>query len=148
MDFRERMSKLAGQVDELQARARDAAETAALVGMETKDGLSGRLSDARGSLVAAQENLRIASERAQGKTNAKLLQVQMTLEQAREDAQAAAAERGKEAEARAIAAELDYANECQLTAEVLTEEARVAMLEAARLAEAYREKYGEEPEVE
>lgn len=148
MNLRERMGNLNDRIAELQDKAKDAAETAALVSLEKKDGLSERISDARGNLVAAQESFRIGAERAQGAASSKLIEAQMIFNQARDEAKAAATARGKENEAKAIGEKLDYANECQMAAVVMIEDARVALLEAAQMAADYQEKYGEEPVVE
>lgn len=148
MNLKERMGKIGDALGGLQDKAKDVAETAALVSMEKKDDLSDKLSDAKGSLAAAQENFRLSAERAQGSASSKLLEAQMNFNQAREEAKAAAEEKGKENEAKAIGKKLDYASECQKAANIMLEDARVAMLEAAQMAANYRAKYDEEPVVE
>lgn len=145
MDFKERTEQLKGKLGDLQDKVRDAAETIALNGLEKKDSLDNAIGTAKGNLLAAQENYRIAAERAQGKASSKLLEAQMNLDAARDEIKKAKAAHDKQSDADAIRETLEYASECQDFADMLVEESKVAMLEAAKLASAYREEYGEEP---
>ena len=150
MDIRERASRINGKLAELQDKITVAAEDLAATAEDAaaapqayRDALDDKIGEARGNVVAAQENMRIAGERAQGKVSSRLLEVQMNVEaakQQREDRKLAK-EKGKAAEQ--IAGVLDYADYCQQLAVYLVEESHLAALDACALAADYEEAFGE-----
>ncbi|MBQ3392428.1 MAG: hypothetical protein IJG52_03340 [Lachnospiraceae bacterium] len=96
-----------------------------------------------GDISAAEENLRIVKDRADGKLNAARLKVQMHQEQIRDKIEAKKTSFDKAAQEALITDLLDYADDCQKIAYAYAMEAELAIMDACDEIKDYKEKYGE-----
>ncbi|MBR2259669.1 MAG: hypothetical protein IJ899_20500 [Blautia sp.] len=122
-------------VDKIKMTVADLSETVQIAGMVAKDELEKRLADAKSDLVAAQENIRIMSERKEGKWNSMLIKMQMLVEEAKKELEAKKAEAEAKDKATAVEYLKRYAEECNAMAILLVEEANEALLEAKSMEE-------------
>lgn len=144
MTMKERIAQVQNQMKEARAKVKDATETAQIAAMLTKDELDKKVADTKGDLAAAQENVRIASERAQGKVSSGLLQVQMNIKAAKDSLEEKKTEWDKNKCKDHIEELVNYAEACEAMAAELVLEADLTILQAAAEADEYAEKYGEE----
>ncbi len=144
MTMKERIAQAQNKMKEARAKVKDASETAQIAAMLTKDELDKKVADTKGDLAAAQENVRIATERAQSKVSTGLLQVQMNIKAAKDSLDEKKTEWDKTKCKAHIEDLLSYAEACEAMAAELVLEADLTILQAAAEAGEYTEKYGEE----
>lgn len=144
MTIKERIEQAQAKMKEIQAKIKDAGETAQIAAMLTKDEIDKKVAEAKGNLAAAQENVRIATEKNQGKLNTELLKAQMTLQSAKASIEEKKEEADKDKRKKRIEELMDYAEACEAMAAQLTVEADLTMLEAAAELVEYVDKYGED----
>lgn len=101
-----------------------------------------------GDINAAKENARLAKERRESKINAIKLNARMKADVLKEKFAQRNDAKDKVAMESYIIDLLDYAECCQQVAFTTATEADMALLEAAQTAAEYKERFGEEEEVE
>ena len=139
-NWEESLKSLGAKLDELSAKANEAAETAKAAQQEKKEELDAKLRDARGDFVAFQERVREANERGQSKLFSELLKTRMTLEAKVQDA------KDKKRLERFIATEVAHVADCYDAALFLIAEAKLAALEALSAAVEYKDRFGGDAE--
>lgn len=140
-DFKERLKQSQDKMSEVKAKINDAAETAQIAGELTKDKLNERINDIKGDIAASKENANLAAERSKSKFNSELIKAQMTLEAAKTAVTEKKEAHEKATHEKRIIELLDYSDECQRLAILLTAEANLALLEATAESIDYAEKY-------
>ena len=140
-DFKERLAKSQAKMDEVKAKIDDAAETAKIAGMLTKDKIDEQIDSVKGDINAGAESARLAAEKGKSKFNSALLKAQMSIESAKASIAEKKEAHDKAAQENRILDLLDYADECQALALALTVESKLAILEAAAESIDYDEKY-------
>ena len=122
-------------------KAKDSLDTAYLVGLEAKDKAKVALDESKSSMEALKENCRIFSERAKGKASSELLKAQMNMQVAKEEREAKKVAKDREDLKDYIDETVEYAEACVILAQLATEEAKQAKLEAILAQDEYDEKY-------
>ena len=147
MKIKEHIEQAQARIKERKAKIKDAGDYAAIAAMLTKDETEKKIADSKGNLVAAQENVRIASERRQSKFNSEMIKAQMTMDAAKK----AIADKKEAVDKVKRASRIDdlitYAECCEAMAVQMLIEADIAMLTAAAEAADYVDTYGEEAEL-
>ena len=146
MAIKERIEQAQSRIKETQAKVKDAGETAAIAAMLTKDEIDKKIADSKGELVAAQENVRIASERRKSKLSSELIKAQMTIAAAKQAIADKKEAVDKEKRIARIDDLINYAECCEAMAVQILLEADLAMLTATAEAAEYIEKYGDDAE--
>lgn len=152
-NIKEKMKSLEDKMNKFNAIVKDKADTVAIVGMESMDVIDKKLQDAKGNLAASQENYRLLSERGKSKLSSELIRAQMNFAETKKNVETKKSEiqkgiadkkynHSKEEMEKAIEDILDYANTCAALAEMATEEAEIAYLEALEAQIAYDEQFG------
>lgn len=140
-DVDEKVQQLQDKVEELKILADNATA-------DSRENLKITIQNLKGDAINHSENLKRKAERGKSKLSSELIKLQMNFdvkkaefEKEFEERKFESAKAREEAKALRMAADasalMDYALE-------MIEEATVASLEATELAEAYKEKYGEE----
>ena len=140
-NFKERLTQSQEKIAEVKAKVNDAAETAQTAGELTKDKINEQIDSIKGDIAAGKENASLAAERGKSKFNSELLKAQMTLESAKAAVTAKKEAHDKAAQEKRIIELLDYSDDCQAMALLLTAEANLALLEATAESLDYAEKY-------
>lgn len=142
-----KMTEFNGIMEKLSAAAKDAVETAQVYRLEAGEALGEKIDEARGNIVAMQENFRIASERLQGKAFSEMLKAQMSMRAAREDFEAELDAKKNEADKAGYEAYMqdvsEYARICAKISELATEESKLAALRLLDAQTKFKEKFGE-----
>ena len=146
MAIKARMEQAQARIKETKAKVKDAGETAAIAAMLTKDEIDKKIADSKGELVAAQENVRIASERRKSKLSSELIKAQMTIAAAKQAIADKKEAVDKEKRIARIDDLISYSECCEAMAVQILLEADLAMLTAAAEAAEYIEKYGDDEE--
>lgn len=142
-NWEESLQSLGAKLDELSAKAKEAAETAKAAQQEKREELDATLRDARGDFVAFQERVREANERGQSKLFSEALKARMTLEAKVRDAKDA---KDKKRLERFITTEVAHVADCYDAALFLIAEAKLAALEALSAAVEYKDRFGGDAE--
>jgi hypothetical protein len=142
-----KITEFNGIMEKLSAAAKDAVETAQVYRLEAGEALGEKIDEARGNIVAMQENFRIASERLQGKAFSEMLKAQMSMRAAREDFEAELDAKKNEADKAGYEAYMqdvsEYARICAKISELATEESKLAALRLLDAQTKFKEKFGE-----
>jgi hypothetical protein len=142
-----KITEFNGIMEKLSAAAKDAVETAQVYRLEAGEALGEKIDEARGNIVAMQENFRIASERLQGKAFSEILRAQMSMRAAREDFEAELDAKKNEADKAGYEAYMqdvsEYARICAKISELATEESKLAALRLLDAQTKFKEKFGE-----
>ena len=152
-EIQKKMNELNSKMQEFNSKFKDTADTVAIVGMESKDVIDKKLSEAKGDLEASKENYRLACERGKSKLASELIRAQMNFNEAqkaikakKDQVQKDLAEKkyelDKDKMEQAIKDNLEYADACAALAVMATEEATIAYLEAMQEQVEFEEKFG------
>lgn len=134
--------ELNAKLDKLYAKSEEIKQKVASVKEDTKETLDDKLSDAKGNVAAARENIRETAERGKSKLGAEVLKFQMTVDKVKDDIQAAKDAHDQKRMAKLVD-ELDaYAADAIDFASYAMDEAACAVLEAADARADYEEQYG------
>ena len=142
-EMKAKLDELNMKMKELGDKTKDAAETAQIKGMYTKDKLDEMLVETKGHLNAARENYKLLSDRVKSKASSELLKAQMNIDVAKEEIAAKKEAKDKESLENYIEDITEYASACVELSLLAAEEARLAVLEAMEAEKEYEEKYGE-----
>lgn len=145
-EIEKEMKELNKKMDELNAKIKDASDTVKIVGMETKDTLDDKVSEAKGNVASTKENFRLAKEKGKSKVSSRLLKAQMDMEEMKKNISEKKIEHDKAKAEKDIQETLEYAETCANLAIYAGQEAVLAFLEAAGKEMDYEDEYGEEPE--
>lgn len=143
-EIQKEMAELNKKMDELNAKMKDASDTVKIVGMEAKDTLNEKVSEAKGNIASTQENMRLAKEKGKSKISSRLLKAQMDLEEMKKGISEKRIEHNKEKAQKDIEETLDYAETCANLAIYAGQEAILAFLEAAAKEVDFEDEYGED----
>ena len=146
MKIKERIEQAQARIKERKSKIKDAGDYVAIAALLKKDEIDQKIEDSKGNLVAAQENVRIASERRKSRVNSELIKAQMTMEAARKSIADKKEAIDKDKRLTRIEDLIDYAECCEAMAVQLLIEADIAMLTAAAETAEYIEKYGDDEE--
>ena len=113
-DFKERLAKSQAKMDEVKAKIDDAAETAKIAGMLTKDKIDEQIDSVKGDINAGAESARLAAEKGKSKFNSALLKAHMSIESAKASIAEKKEAHDKAAQENRILDLLDYADLAKL----------------------------------
>lgn len=142
-EIQNELNELNKKMDELNAKMKDASDTVKIAGMEAKDTIDEKVSEAKGNVAATQENMRLATERGKSKISSRMLKAQMELEDMKKSISEKKIEHNKEKALKDIDETLEYAENCANLAIYAGQEAVLAFLEAASKEIDFQEEYGE-----
>ena len=140
----EKLNEMSEKMKDINAKIQDASDTVKIVGMESKDVLDKKVSDAKSTLAATEENVRQVSERGKSKLSSELIKAQMNLKEFKKAVEEKKAEHDKAKAEKEIEDTLEYAAACADLATIAGQEAIVAFLEAAEKKVEFDKEYGEE----
>ena len=142
-EIQKELDELNKKMDELNAKMKDASDTVKIAGMEAKDTIDEKVSEAKGNVAATQENMRLATERGKSKFSSTLLKAQMELETMKKNISDKKIEHNKEKALKDIDETLEYAENCANLAIYAGQEAVLAFLEAASKEIDFQDEYGD-----
>lgn len=142
-EIQKELNELNKKMNELNAKMKDASDTVKIAGLETKDVLDEKVSEAKGNIAASQENVRLAKEKGKSKVSSRLLKAQMDFKEMKKGISDKKIEHNKQKAQKDIEETLEYAETCADLAVYAGQEAVLAFLEAARKEIDYQEEYGE-----
>ena len=142
-ELKERMDKLNEKMKEVGAKAKDAMDTAYIIGLEAKDKADVALYETKCNVNALKENYKIFSERAKGKASSELIKAQMNFNAAREEMERRKEIHDKEKLEKYIDDMIEYSEACIILSSLAIQEAKLAKLEAIEAQKEYNEKYGD-----
>lgn len=143
-EMKEKIEALSTKMKNLEAKTKDAIETAKIKGLYAKDKLDEMVVETKGNLNAAKENYKIFSDRVKSKASSELLKAQMNIDIAKKELEAKKEAHDKASLEAYIDELTDYASACIELSILAAEESKLATIEAIAATQEYDEKYGNE----
>ncbi len=143
--FEERLNKLSEDLNKLSQRAVEVCGDAKAAGELGQEVLQDKIKDAKGDMVAVQENIRLAGEEGKNHLSSQILKAQMTLEAMVEDLKDAHDKKKME---KYIDKHIIHLADLYDSINFLLSDVELTILETATALDEYKERFGEKEEEE